>query len=704
MKYLYEEWLYYQRGIIIATLAVDKNDIFIINTENKVKYNNELNSGLVNPERYLKIIAQLESNGFNNDVILDEENVLYRKSLYRKTLQGDIYIWKQRKFEPGIVDILSLNKEIFGFVGTNGNGSEYLVKKGHEEFSPIVEWTDEKLSPSGRGRILKGSYMVEMKDGTKLATDVWIPADYRDEERLPAILIRTPYGRKKFEKRESLYAERGYAVVLQDVRGREESEGEFIAAYYEKTDGNDTLNWIAEQSWSDANIGMIGGSYSGFVQWAAAASGNKNLKAIVSMVAAGSNFVDLDRRGGAYHMSVMDWNVMMSEKSMTMKYDDVNWEEKFKIRPIRNIPESVTGFKIPFWEKYMEHPNYDEFWEEMDFEAFSKNIDVPALVISGWHDGDLNGTTQIWEMNKKNKRKNQRLIIGPWEHHYNARRHTGELELGDNAVIYNMDILYLKWFDRFLKNINNDVETEKAEYYVEGLNKWKTSKRWPPEKSKLRIFYLNKSELEISYIMEEKFKVAGKNEPVPYVEYEYDPMNPAPQLFDQITKKPFAPVDYTGVEKRADVISFYTGTFQDDCIVAGSQKLVFFASSSALDTDWVARITLVTEEGKSIRLTDQIIRAKYRKSFKEAELLSPGRIYRFDISFPYFAHLVKKGEGLKLEITSSQYGEIFPNPNTGNDQANDIEFVKATQKIYCGKRYSSKLYVKLYGERGVKIE
>ena len=204
--------------------------------------------------------------------------------------------------------------------------------------------------------------MVPMGDGVRLATDVYLPADHQSGERLPAVLIRTCY-RKDTAKQFFAFAHYGYAVIAQDTRGREDSEGEWQPIVNERQDGANTLNWIAEQPWSDGKVGMIGASYLAIVQWEAAASNNPHLRAMISMVTGGVPIFDFPHHSGCLSSGAMAWTVSMRGKRHAAE-DMVraDWDEILRTRPLRKIPEKGLGETIPFWEEWMDHEYYDEYW------------------------------------------------------------------------------------------------------------------------------------------------------------------------------------------------------------------------------------------------------------------------------------------------------------------------------------------------------
>jgi putative CocE/NonD family hydrolase len=598
-------------------------------------------------------------------------------------------IWAQRdaKFP---VDIIVKGNDIIGFICTKRDGCSMLVKPGYRNLTPLKQWDHPQLSAPNHTVKHLGNFMVPMEDGVKLSTDVWLPADLPEGTRVPTVLVRTPYGRYRFGKVELRFVLRGYAVVAQDTRGREDSEGMWIPLTTEIEDGNNTLNWIANQPWSDGNVGMIGGSYGGFVQWAAAASGNPHLKAIVSLVTAGSPFVDIPRKGGTLVSGMLAWAFAMADKRANfdaMVRDD--WDQVLNIRPLRDIPQKALGREIPFWNEWMDHPDYDDFWKKSDWTLYGDKINVPSLLISGWYDDDGMGTTEAWEMNEKNARDNQRLILGPWYHQANSTRDIHNVPFGNNAIRYDLDLLYLKWFDRFLKGIPNGVESEaRVQYYMVGQNQWKESCKWPPEDVEHIDLFLHSDgnaktsagDGRLDYTAPGKEKCDN---------YSFDPGDPAPYLIEVSENECSVPENYKEVEQRQDVLVYTSEPLQQDLAIAGDVHAVLYASSSARDTDWVVRLTDVDENDNSIRLSDGIIRARYRNSFEKPELLEPGKVEAYHIKMTKIANVFKKGHRIRVQVTSGAKNLVFVNHNTGNDPADDTEFVVARQSVYHDSQYPS---------------
>jgi putative CocE/NonD family hydrolase len=700
-----ERFAFYELGTHIADVTFSENGVS--HRKKDIETNEWLPFAILEKEDssyklpLLKIreyFGELQNTNWNacNDIDLSNGYHYQRYLKFEGNVGGEkreAWLWTLMN-EKFPVDLFIADNDIVGLVLTKRDGCYILVKPGFEDLTILKYWKDPLLSENSHGIRHAGMYHVMMRDGVNLATEVWLPADLKEGQRVPTVLVRTPYGRFPYGEVELRFVRRSYALIAQDTRGREDSEGEWIPFIHEIEDGDDTLDWIAAQQWSDGNVGMIGGSYGGSVQWAAAASGNPHLKAVVSLVTAGSPFVDTPRKGGALMSGMLAWTFMVSRQRTDFKAlvrDD--WDEVLRILPIKDIPVKTLGREIHFWNEWMKHPDNDSFWQKANWSLYGEKIDVPSLIISGWYDDDGAGTTQAWEMVEKYGRKNQRLILGPWYHQANSTRRIHNVQFGSNSLRYDIDLSYLRWFDRFLKNVDNGVEKEpRVQYYMVGDNEWKESTKWPPKDVKYTNMYLRgsgnaKTSLGDGYL---DFEAPDNEESDAYT---FDPKDPTPYLIDVSENESSVPEDYRDVEMREDVLVYTSEPLQGDVSIVGDIYATLYASSSARDTDWVVRLTDVDEGGNSIRLSDGIVRARYRNSFEKPQLLEPGRIEKFEIKMSKIANVFKKSHRIRVSVTSGAKNLVFPNHNTGNDPATDIEMVKAVQRVYHDEKNPS--HVKL---------
>lgn len=585
-------------------------------------------------------------------------------------------------------DILFMDGDIRAFIAAGREWTSVLVQEGYEKYTPLALWDREDISKADRPVRHSGTMMTPMRDGTELAAEVWLPGE---SGKFDTILVRTPYGRLNY-KNFFRYVMRGYAVCVQDVRGRGGSGGEWLPKYYEIDDGSDTIDFIAAQDWSSGRIGMIGASYLGCTQWSAAASGNPRLRALVSIVTSGDPFTDLPRKGGAFASGVMAWAFSVKDRDFdSSQMNRQDWDELLKLRPLKDIPAKVFGEDIGFWSKWCEHERYDDFWASCDWYARRDKIKVPAMIVSGWYDDNGMATSQALQVAEGYSAKDKKIILGAWMHNSNSRREIHGIPFSNNCIRYDLDLLYQLWFDNKLGGIDNGVDrADPVEYYMAGKNQWLCCQNWPPERADGRCLYLSCRGGANGSGGDGRL-LAGPEDAEAHSSYIFDPLDPAPHLIDISENEICVPEDYREVEKRGDVLVYTSDSLGEDIMLAGDAYAEFYASSTAPDTDFVARLTDVDEAGRSIRLCDGLLRAKFRGGFDRIDLLTAGKIEKYVIRMTKIAWTVKKGHRIRLQITSGAENYIFPNPNTGNNFFEDTEANTCTNSVYNGGAYASRV-------------
>ncbi|WZL71979.1 CocE/NonD family hydrolase [Clostridiaceae bacterium 35-E11] len=690
----------YQTGIHYGYIYFDGGNVF---HERLNVFKNELET--------LSPLTEEDYNFYSEFTKIDMKALSKRLKIYEEifvkanndrieTPFGEIYskyngIWVQRnkKFP---LDIVVADNKIVGFNCVAREWCTCMVEEGYEQKTSFRIWKDkykdEKTYPVG----FLGEFMVEMRDGVKLSTNIYLPKGLN--EKLPVILVRTPYGKEAFTDYHLKYVMRGYALVIQDVRGRNESEGKWLPMYYEAEDGNDTANWIAKQSWSNQRIGMIGGSYGGYVQWALASTGNPYLKAMVSIVTAGGPFTDMPRKGGAFVSGMLAWAFAVSSKKFRpelMVRDD--WDEVLNIRPFQDVVKKTLRYPVEFIDQWFSRDHYDEYWKKTDWYANKNNIkDIAIMVVSGWYDDNGMGTTEALNVIRDFPEKNKKTILGPWMHSGNSTRDLHGVAFGNNALRYDLDYNYLAWFDCHLKGVENGInQGPVVEYYTVGSNQWKTADNWPLNDNKYVEMYLDScgnanSSMGDGRLAFEAVKENGKDT------YIYDPQNPALHLIDVSENEVAVPGNYKDEEKRKDILCYTSEALQADLTITGDIKAEFYASSSAVDTDWVIRVLDVDEEGNSIKLTDGLLTAKYRNSFTKPELMRVGEVYVFRIRTSKISNTFKKGHKIRFTITSSAKNYIFPHSNT-EKAYNSTKIVIAENTVYHGEKYPSRIILPVEG-------
>ncbi|MGY3778499.1 CocE/NonD family hydrolase [Isobaculum melis] len=635
----------------------------------------------------LERMAQLQSYPFSpteQKLTTDWQGVYHR-------LDEQLWVEREKKFP---MDIWTVNQQFRGVILPNSQKISFLMEVGYPQHPLLAEW--EKSVPKiikehPYGIQFQQSELVPMRDGVHLSTCVMLPSK---GTHFPVIFMRTPYGKEEAMIAHYPYVQLGYAVVLQDVRGRNLSEGDpYIPKIYDQPDGDDTLNWIAAQEWCNGEIGMIGASYGGYVQWAAAASGNPHLKAMVSIVTAGSPFVDLPRKGGTFTSGGIALNFgLASKKFDRTKLMRDDWDELIKIRPIQDIPVKGLGFRIPFVEEQLQHPAYDTFWGKANWHAKKEQIQAPAMVVSGWYDDNYGGTTEALDVVADYPRDKCKIILGPWLHNGNTNRDICGISMGDKAIRHDLDLQYIKWLNHFLMGEENGITAEKSvDYYTIGAGEWKQAETWPPTNIQLETLYFQSNGQANSDIQAGQL-VTQQSDTNEVDHYLYDPENPTPHLIDLSENELSCPDDYATVELRPDVLTYTTAPFATAKTVTGSATISFYASSTAVDTDWVVRLCEVTPEGKSIKLADGFLGATFRESFTEPSLLTPNQVYLYEIETARISAEIQAGHALRVSITSSAANYIFPNSNTAEGFNSGINLV-AEQTIYHNQQYPSKVVI-----------
>lgn len=621
----------------------------------------------------------------------------------------DSYIHRGIKFpkdlfydEDGIYSVVMCARDVTAVLVKKGMERRTVLRNWEEVYPGMTEEDGEYQPGLVYGVEAAGTFMVPTRDGEQLATDVYLPTGTK-ETRFPTVLVRTPYGKGKDKDQYYRFLQRGYAVVVQDTRGREDSTGEWMPEYYEIEDGDDTLNWIAAQPFSDGQVSMTGGSYLGYVQWAAAASGNPHLKAMLSSVCAGSAFIDIPRRGGCFNSGMLAWAFMMTEKRL--RADLVaqdNWDEILDIRPLNQIPKQALGHEVPFLEKWLAHTDMDAFWERGNWSKRYKGGQVPALIMSGWFDDNGMGTTEALDLVQSWDKGTWKAVLGPWKHSGNAQYDLHALRLGDNALRYDMDILCMKWLEHFLKGVDNGIEkTPAVEYYTIGENQWKTADRWPVETSERKMFYLDGGDIgpgqESSangtgeacgrgVLSDVPPRTAGADA------YDYDPDHPSVHIIDMSENELEVPEEYTDEEKRADMLSYSTPVLTEPLTITGDMLAELYVSCDCPDTDFIVRVCDVDENGRSVKLADGVIGAKYRNGFDHPEYMEPGEIYKITIRTTKLSNTFLPGHRMRVTITSSAKNFIFPNSNT-KDGFNSKTRQKAHVTIYRGGEHASGIWM-----------
>ncbi len=589
----------------------------------------------------------------------------------------------------------------------------------------------------------ENNLMIPMRDGVKLATDIYRPATNGQpiSENLPILLQRTPYDKtaESLVASASFFARHGYVVALQDHRGRYQSEGIFTKYIGEGQDGYDTIEFLATLPYTNGKIGMWGTSYAAHVQANAAKLKAPHLQTMVLNMGGMSNGWDHKiRNHGAFEIQQLTW----AFRQLATETDDPLIREMLKVERVDDwltvmpLRKGLNPLSVaPNFEDYiltmMTHGDYDDYWKHPDInwvEHYDDTADIPMLLISGWYDSYGGGTIRNYlELSKRLKSPVQ-LVMGPWTHGGNTRSYAGNVEFGPDAAMEDFHReFHLRWFDHHLKNRdrvgdNSDVlvfimgsgdghKDENGRLYHGG--KWRLSRDWPLPGTVMTPYYFHADgslkTSQPSGIPAPTTYTFDPTDPVPTIGGSFSSTSPVfePGAFDQResdevygSEKPYLPL-----KSRDDVVVFQTDPLAIPVKVVGSIVVKLFVSSTATDTDFTAKLIDVYPPssdfptGYEMNLTDGIMRARYRDRPDRQELLQPGEIVEIEVTpFPT-ANVFKKGHRIRIDISSSNFPRFDVNPNTGEPLGKSRRAIPADNSIYHDADHPSHVVLAIFPDR-----
>ncbi|MFO0996727.1 MAG: CocE/NonD family hydrolase [Alphaproteobacteria bacterium] len=552
---------------------------------------------------------------------------------------------------------------------------------------------------------------VAMRDGTTLLADVYRPAA---PGRYPVILLRTPYNRRLptlayLQLDPVRAAERGYALVIQDTRGRFASEGEFYCFADEGKDGYDTIEWAAKQPWSDGKVGMYGASYMGAVQWLAAIERPPHLRCIAPLITASDYHEGWAYQGGAFQLGFnLSWTVTtlvlanlahfkLSESDRNAVRAELieatdHMSRPFADLPLRDLPVLKRLNLAKYYFDWLDHADDDDYWRRWNIEDRYPEITVPALNIGGWYDIFLGGTLRNYlGMRAKGpsaEARTQRLIVGPWLHSTQWPNVVGEHDFGVRSMGLALDLdgLLLRWFDHWLKGNDTGLMAEApVKLFVMGENVWRDEQAWPLARAKATPYYFHSAGSANSLDGDGRLSIeAPADEPSDH--YVYDPKDPVPTrggaLCCWTAALPSGAYDQREVERRRDVLVYTSQPLERAIEVTGPVTVKLWAASSARDTDFTAKLVDVAPDGYARNLTDGIIRARYRTTTKTGTLIEPGKVYEYEIDLWATSNVFLPGHRIRVEIASSNFPRFDRNSNTGGSFGRESAMESARQTVF----------------------
>ncbi len=601
--------------------------------------------------------------------------------------------------------------------------------------------------------VAENNVMIPARDGLGLATDLYFPATNgsRAGGKFPVVLVRTPYNKAApgavLDAR--YLARRGYVCAMQDVRGRFESEGEWYAFAKEAPDGYDTVEWLGTQPWSTGRVGTMGDSYAGSDQAALATLDPPHLSTMIVGVGASNYYHSSMRQNGALEQRFLVYVFRMAATSQEAEADaglkaeivkayTTYMDELIAQYPLR---EGATVLRrLPSYEQWaidiQTHGDYDDYWKQRGYaisEYYDEHADVPTLYLGGWYDSYARNTCESYVALSRIKKSPQHLLMGPWTHGKYETPYSGDLYFGVDAQVTYMD-LKLAWFDQHLKDLHTETSDwqpvriftmgqgsddravlgspgDGSEYpgRVHHGGYWRSEPDWPLPGTAFTPYYLHAGgSLSPEDPAEEECGSTG---------YTFDPMDPVPTLgggisaadmvmapgaFDQRGRPGVIGChDTLPLNTRRDVLTFQTGELTCDTEITGPIEMRLWASSSALDTDFTAKLIDVYPpsdnfpDGLAFNITDSIIRARYSNGWTRPEDLEPGKPYEFVFQLYPTSNIFRKGHRIRLDISSSNWPRFDVNPNTGGPLGIDRAYTTATQTIYHDPAHPSHIVLPL---------
>jgi len=537
---------------------------------------------------------------------------------------------------------------------------------------------------------------IPMRDGVELSANIFLP---KTEGKYPVILIRSPYGKGDAKYGDGLfYAGRGYVVVSQDCRGKGSSQGAWEPFANERNDGKDTQKWLLAQSWCNGSIGTAGGSYVGFTQWISAPNAGDHLKAMFPVVPLVDTYGDGVYIDGALNLALMmGWGSMVAikpgEEVTLFTWKQQDWDKAFRTLPL-NEWDRALGRKVQYLRDWVAHPHFDEYWAARGIRNQWQDITVPICAVDGWY--DIFSRSVFEHINAVRKtsrsldvRKHVHLIIGPWGHGISRDGKVGDLNFGVESLI-DLRELQTKWFDYWLKGDQTGADEWPAfRIFVMGRNQWRDERQWPLKRTEYTPYYFH-GEDSANTSEGDGMLTTAKPEQEPDDEFVYDPNDPVPTAGGcNLVGCPAGPRDQSQVEKRNDVLVFTSEELKNELEVTGPVKAVLYASSTAKDTDFTAKLVDVHPDGHPFNLCDGIVRASCRDPKSEPDLIQPGKVYRYEIDLWVTSNAFLPGHKIRVEISSSNFPRFDRNLNTGEPFGTGTKFIKATQTIYHDKEHPS---------------
>ena len=547
---------------------------------------------------------------------------------------------------------------------------------------------------------------VKMRDGVTLHADIYRP---KADGQFPTLLQRTPYDKRNGTDFGLRAAAAGYVAIVQDVRGRYSSEGAWYPFKNEPSDGYDTIEWVAALPYSNGKVGMWGGSYVGATQMLAAVAHPPHLAGICPVVTASNYHDGWTYQGGAFEQWFDEsWTSGLSQDTMNrLVQGNTNAMKGVLTLPLSdyslfNLPNLAASTSIaslaPYFADWLAHPDYDAYWKQLSIEEHYADINVPALHIAAWYDIFQGGSLRNYigikaHGGSETARKGQRLLVTIGGHAGGGQK-IGDVDFGTAAAEFNEGDITLRWYDYLFKGIQNDFAGKPVRIFVMGANQWRDEDDWPLSRARQTKYFLHSDGKANSLQGDGTISIESPHSEAPD-HFTYDPGNPVPTIggplcCDSQHLAP-GPRDQRAIEARPDVLIYSTPAFAQDTEVTGPIIAELYVKSSAVDTDFTAKLVDVAPDGFAQNLTEGILRARYRESQDKPTFMVPGQIYKVTIDLWSTSNVFRQGHMLRLEISSSNFPRFDRNLNTTERAAVSQKYISATNMIFHDREHPSAL-------------
>lgn len=581
----------------------------------------------------------------------------------------------------------------------------------------------------------KTASMIPMRDGVRLYAEIYAPNNAGAP--LPFILLRTPYGSEdRFGRMTNGYlkelAEEKYIFVLQDTRGRYKSEGQFVMirpprdkndakAIDESSDTFDTIEWLLKNTPNhNGRVGAMGISYGGWLTVMAMLDPHPALKAVSPQASPADMFMGDDfHHNGAFRLSYgFEYAVLMETSNINEsfnfdEYDTYEWY--LKLGPLANANAKYLKGKLPTWNDFVAHPNYDAFWQKLAFDPYLNRVTVATLNVAGWWDQeDFYGPMHIYDLLEKHDANNMNyLVVGPWNHggwSGGEGDKLGKINFESATGKYYRENVQARWFAHYLKD-KGAKDWPEAQTFRTGSNDWQRHEHWPPRNVEQRNLYFHANG-KLSFD-------PPQTEGTQFDSYISDPSKPVPYR-----QRPIEPTYYSGgsgwyvwqtedqrfAHNRPDVLSWESDTLTADVTISGKMAARLFAATSGTDSDWIVKVIDVYPErygkedkmsGYQLMIAGDVLRGRFRKGFEKPLPVAPNEVNEYVIPLHGSDHTFRRGHKIMVQVQSTWFPVIDRNPQKFVENifiAQEGDFQTATQRVYRSKRFASHVEVPVVKE------